>query len=315
MNSAPQAATLVHSSWTGNHPILPRDHNFDVPPFLCLPILTRSAALLTLLLQESSVDLELTSAIVAMDPGLAFTILQIANREGHEQDEAIWQFPLALVACGHGHLLQVISQVPKIEGYSSTKTRAQLGQLWMRAVVRASVAFVLGKQLEGGNPRQAFLAGLLFELPALVRLGFLSSAERQDELQLAIRASLPPQITAAIGQAPDRVRVNRSADCHFHFGSHSGPSSEERAQTWSRAILLLAEALLRSTIRESVPSPERCVALASNAAWQCWKETSMEQRRRLLEGCWRLARWAAVNAPKMNPWEFTARLERSKGWE
>ena len=291
MNSAPQPATLDHSSWTDDHPGLLRVPDFDGPPFLCLPILTRSASLLTLLLQERSVDLELTSAVVAMDPGLAFTILQVANREGHEQDEAIWQFPLALVACGHRHLLQVINQVPKIECYSSTKTWAQLGKLWVRAVVRASVAFALGKQLESGNPRQAFLAGLLFELPALVQLAFPSSGELEGELQAAIRASLPPQITTAIGQAPDRP------------------------QTWQGAILLLAEALLRSTIRESSPSPGRCIALASNDAWQCWKETSMEQRRRLLEGCWRLARWASVNAAKMNPWEFTARLERSKGWE
>ena len=37
-------------------------------PILGLPILTRSAALLTLLLQDGTVDLELTSSVVALDP-------------------------------------------------------------------------------------------------------------------------------------------------------------------------------------------------------------------------------------------------------
>src|SRR5271165_4320094 len=83
-------------------------------PFLSLPILSRSAALLALLLQDGTVDLELTSSVVGLDPGLAFGILQAANLE-RNGDAEIWQFPLAVVAAGCDRLLTMVNCAPKVE--------------------------------------------------------------------------------------------------------------------------------------------------------------------------------------------------------
>src|SRR5208337_5609490 len=83
-------------------------------PILGLPILSRSAALLTLLLQDGTVDLELTSSVVGLDPGLAFGILQAANLERNGDGE-IWQFPLAVVAAGCDRLLTMVNCAPKVE--------------------------------------------------------------------------------------------------------------------------------------------------------------------------------------------------------
>ena len=303
MDSAARPATLDHRSPYADGLTLLRGPDCESSglPLLCLPILTRSASLLNLLLQDGAVDLELTSSVVALDPGLAFTTLQLANRERREEDELIWQFPLAVVAGGQHRLLQAVNQAPKIESYSSTKIRAELRQLWVRAVVRACLARALSQQVGGGNPRQAFLAGLLLELPALVELTFPSCPSSQLGLQAAWRESLPPEIAAAIGQA---------RDCdHVHAPSKDGP------QTSLAASIRLAELLLGSTMHESSPGPGKGRELASNSVWQCWKETSLRQRHLLLDRCCELARWAAAHAPGMNPWEFTARLERSKGWE
>src|SRR5664280_1072878 len=96
-------------------------------PLLCLPILTRSASLLNLLLQDGTVDLELTSSVVALDPGLALTTLQLANRERRDGDEATWQFPLAVAASGQHCLLQAVNRAPKIESYSSTHGPVRVG--------------------------------------------------------------------------------------------------------------------------------------------------------------------------------------------
>src|ERR1035438_3192530 len=118
MDSAARPATLDHRSSYANGLTLLRGPDCESSglPLLCLPILTRSASLLNLLLQDGAVDLELTarsasllnlllqdgavdleltSSVVALDPGLAFTTLQLANRERREEDELIWQFPLA----------------------------------------------------------------------------------------------------------------------------------------------------------------------------------------------------------------------------
>jgi hypothetical protein len=82
------------------------------------------------------------------------------------------------------------------------------------------------------------------------------------------------------------------------------------------ASLLLAELLERQTTFEaSTGALGGAEEWVTNPAWQVWGETSTLQRDRLLDRCCKLARWAAANAAGMNPWEFTARLERSKGWE
>lgn len=189
MDSATQTAAVDHPAWTGDDPASQRTHDFDSPSFLCLPISTRSASLLSLLLQESSVDVELTSAVVALDPGLAFTTLQLANRERYHEDEPVWQFSLALVASGRHRLLQAVHQAPKIESYSS-RAQAQLRRLWVRAVVRACVARLLGQQLGGVNSRQAFSGGAALRI---ARLHWVSiSFQRTLTAQAASRVARHP---------------------------------------------------------------------------------------------------------------------------
>jgi HDOD domain len=298
MHSAIQTATLDHRSWTGDGIALPHGPDFDDLPLLCPPILTRSASLLNLLLQDGTVDLELTSSVVALDPGLAFTTLQLANRERRDGDELIWQFPLAVVAGGQHRLLRAVNQAPKVESHSSTRVRAQLRQLWVRGVVRACLARLLSQRLGGANPRQAFLAGLLFELPALVRLAFSSAPAPHLGLQSAWRESLPLEIDAAIIQARDLAYVE----------------GNDRPQSSLVASILLAELLVGDAKRGASPN-RKDTELTSHPVWQCWEETSMDRRHVLLNRCCALAQWAAANVPGMNPWEFVARLERSKGWE
>ncbi len=303
MDSTAQPAPLDQRSWTadGLPALRAADCELSGVPLLCLPILTRSASLLKLLLQDGTVDLELTSSVVALDPGLAFMTLQLANRGRRDEDEAIWQFPLAVVAGGQYRLLQVVNRVPKTESSTSTKLRSQFRQLWVRSVVRACLARALSQQLGGGNPRQAFLAGLLFELPALVELTFPSNRAAQLRLQAASRESLPLEIDAAITQARDLAQPHVYA--------------EGRPQSSLAASILLAELLAGHLTLEASPKGGEASQLASHSAWKCWGETTQCQRHRLLDSCGALARWAAASAPTMNPWEFTARLERSRGWE
>jgi hypothetical protein len=300
MQSA-QPTTPDPRSWTADGFDSPPHPGHDGRPLLCLPVLTRLASPLTLLLQDGAVDLELTSSVVALDPGLAFTTLQLANRGCRDEGEAIWQFPLAVVAGGQQRLLQAINRAPKIESYCSGKIRAESRRFWLRAVVRACVARALNRQLGSGNVRQAFLAGLLLELPALVKLTSPSNLAALPELQAASRETLPLGINAAIGQARHHTRAH----------TYSG----EQALGSLSASLRLAELLLGRTMSKSALSPAKAGDLAASLLWQHWEETSLRKRQMLLNDCCALAKWAAVNAPTMNPWEFTAKLERSKGWE
>ena len=129
-------------------------------PILRHPILSRSAALLTLLLQDGSVDLELTSSVIALDPGLALGTLQIANLERNDDGE-IWQFPLAVVAAGCDRLLTMVNCAPKVESSYGFGTSAKFRQLYLRCVQWACIAELLASLLGNTHPPQSYVAGLL----------------------------------------------------------------------------------------------------------------------------------------------------------
>ena len=210
--------------------------------------------LIDLLLQDGTVDLELVTSVVALDPGLAFTTLQLGNRDRRDQEEVIWQFPLAVVASGQQRLMQAVEQAPKIESYSSTRIRSQLRQIWMRSVVRACVARALSQQLGGANPRQAFLAGLLFELPALVQPTFSSPAV-ELELQAAYRESLPLELYAAVSQAREVAR-------------HPAHMDDRRLSSLTAGLLLAESLLSQPTFKLSPGGLGGAEELVTHPAWQ-----------------------------------------------
>ena len=135
-------------------------------PVLSLPIFSRSAALLTLLLQDGTVDLELTSSVIALDPGLAFGTLQIANLEPNGDGE-IWQFPLAVVAAGSDRLLTVVNCALKVESSYGFGVSARFRQHYLRCVQRACIAELLASILGNANPAQSYVVGLLSRLPGM----------------------------------------------------------------------------------------------------------------------------------------------------
>ena len=97
-------------------------------PLPQLPILARSAALLKLLLQDGTVDLELTNSVIALDPGLALGTLQAASLESQGEDE-IWQLPLAVVAAGCDRLLLMANNALKVESSFDCATSGKLPRL------------------------------------------------------------------------------------------------------------------------------------------------------------------------------------------
>jgi HDOD domain len=262
---------------------------------LIVPMMTRSAALLTLLLQESAVDLDLASAVVSMDPGLAFDTLQLANLQPGAEGAPIWQFAAAVVAAGCDPLQDLVNCASKVESTLPCGSSAALRQRCARAVVRACVAERLAKRLGGSNPPRAYLAGLLMELPAILRLaGSLDSKPLQATLEAALWRCAPREVFSAVA-TPKRT----AQQCL---------SSAVGAVVWIASELL--EALCAGASQD-----RRLESLASAPPWKYWSETSLRERHLLIGDCCKLASWAATYAQRLAPWEFTARLQRRKSWE
>ena len=167
-------------------------------PILGLPILTRSSALLSLLLQDGTVDLELTSSVVALDPALAFGTLQVANLERNGQGE-IWQLPLAVVAAGCDRLQAMVNSAHKVETNYDCATSERLRQLYLRCVQRACVAEFVTNRLGNADPKQAYVAGLLFGLPAMSNPAGPRTSVLASALKSCLRLeNLPDSALAAV---------------------------------------------------------------------------------------------------------------------
>ncbi len=259
-----------------------------VLPTFSLPILSRSAALLTLLLQDGTVDLELTSSVVGLDPGLAFGTLQVANLERNGDGE-IWQFSLAVVAAGCDRLLGMVNCALKVESSYSCGTSAKLRNLYMRCVQRACMAEMLTSLLGNVNPRQSYVAGLLSGLPGMLSLAEATSCEFSSGLTPAAYRSLPTCIMMSSA------------------GSLTGSPIA--------ASVLLADGLLEVPGSEHPESAPQVQRLAASPLWQCWDGYSTHERCGILAQCGRLGMWVAANALRLSPWEFMTRLHRRKFWE
>jgi|SRR5271166_3344577 len=263
-------------------------------PILWLPILTRSAALMTLLLQDGTIDLELASSVIALDPGLAFGTLQVANLERNADGE-IWQLPLAVITAGCDRLLEMVNCASRVESSFACGTSAGLRQLYVRCVQRACIAELLTNLLGGANPKQSYVAGLFLGLPGVST----PSSPTSSVLSVALRSALWGGLSANV------------------LTADAGPSTNpgEHRSNPVAASVLIANALLELPEGETAVSSGKVQSLAASPLWESWDECSMRERYRLLGQGRVLAKWAAANAPRLSPWEFMARLQRRKSWE
>jgi hypothetical protein len=244
-------------------------------------------SLLTLLLQDGAVDLDLASSVAGLDPGLAFGTLQAANRHREEGSEPIWQLPLAVVAAGREAVGQLVERAPRIEDCGHPGKQLRLRQLVTNAVVRGCVSYLLARELGGCQPRKAYVAGLLLEVPALARLA------SPETSQVALLSILCRTLPAAVVRAVMAAKSDRS---------------EENTRE-----PIVATALIAQTVLELHAAGAELDAwlqdLAGRPLWDCWKGTDARQRMALLSHGCGMAAWAAANLRNLDPWEFMARLE------
>jgi len=256
------------------------------PRILSLPILSRSAALLLLLLQDGTVDLELTSSVVGLDPGLAFDTLQIANQERNGDGE-IWQLPLAVVAAGCDRLLTMVNCALKVESSYSVGVGARFRQLYLRCVQQACLAEFLACTLGNVNPKQAYVAGLLS--------GLLGPAE-----------GISPELSSSL---------NCILSAGLYVQAMNSMHSPAAGGSPVDACVLLAESILDFGGIEGPGLTAKAQHLLDSPLWDCWDSCGRQERCRIVAQGSRLGKWVGANAPRLSPWEFVTRLQRRRSWE
>ena len=256
-----------------------------------LPVRSASVRFLNLFLQDAAVDLELASSVIALDPGLAYGTLELANRELPDDSERIWRLPQAIVTAGRDSLQQLVAEAPRLDCWTEAAVGIRLCRLVGDGVARACVAEFLARELGIGDSRKCFLSGLLFELPRLVRWAVPARMHSPELMLVEMCHTLPASVVRAVLAA----------------GAEEGSSGEPAV-----ALVLLADAVLRGRRQ---PAKSVLEEVSDTTLWQPWSAMPRLQRSALLQRSLVVASWASKNLQRMHPWEFMARLEHRKSWE
>ena len=265
-------------------PPFPSIHQVGVSPWVrpefVLPVLSRSVAPLSLLLEGNAIDLGLTSCVISIDPGLAFDVLQLANPALGEPADPVWQLPSALVAAGRESLQSLLECAPQVDTHACSAASSEYASRVRLSVRRACVSHFLAGELGRCNPKKAYLGGLLLDIPEIVPLTLPVHEGFRARLLSAMCCAMPAALVrAAMAQRNENAGI-------------SDPLV---------ATIILAEACLH-----------RQVTPLTSGFWACWPEVRDEQRGSLLDACGELDRWTAQNMDVLDPWEFMTRLERRK---
>jgi HDOD domain len=259
-------------------------------PHYYLPILPRSASFLRELLQNSIIDLELASAVISLDPGLTYGVLQQANRQLSDDKGRIWQLPLAVLNVGRSGL-EALLESSSVVGASSGVGDDPIHKLVVDAVVRASVAHFIARDQGIAAPRKSFLCGLLFDLPTLIALGI----PRRSRSTAALLRNMCHSLPAALVRAA------------FARSMHSGGAPNAILS----AVLLSQEIVEFTSRADTTPDAES----SREIHWPIWQSVSLPQRAQKRAACISLGLWARANVSGIEPWHFMSRLDRKIPWE
>ena len=251
-----------------------------------LPVLGRSATLLQPLLQELALDLELADCVIALDPGLAFGVLQLANVRGNCRTGVAWQLPLALVASGRSALQELLDSAPRLESAADPTVVPQLFELVRNAVVRGCLGHWLARELGRCNPKKAFLAGLLAEVPQMATLACGGRGRCRPKTLVLLARLL----------CFDLEQRARDQDVIHDLNKPLA------------AITQTAELLRQNH------AVDGAAAIADLPNGHPWLNLDPNQWRQLADHGSNLARWAGDNLYRLAPWDFMSRLERHKPW-
>ena len=138
-----------------------------LPP---VPTLLSTRLQLELLLSDSSVDLKAAAAIILNDLGATIQIFSRAAEEWDATEEPPTRLEDCLVALGTGVWLEAVSADAVERIAEIVADPFTLNEFWEHARLIAAACWSIADQMEGVNPEEAYLVGLLHEAQHLPEL-------------------------------------------------------------------------------------------------------------------------------------------------
>ncbi len=205
-----------------------------------MPILAATRLQLELLLLERSVDLKDMAEIILADAGATLQVLRLIGEEYPSEDDRPTRIEDCIVSLNRERWYQVVCD-------AGTSHSAPLLAEWQYCRRIAECARELARGMDGFQPEEAYLVGLLFRMGRFPRL---------------------------LGWRPvgDLARVN-AGDVHF---------GEDHAVSLMLAEYWQLPAYLLAALREQVPAPQ---PNDSTAGWAAILQAAQELAERAQASC------------------------------
>lgn len=143
------------------------------------------------------------AAIVAKDPALSARLLQVANSPLYRGRVEVDSLAMAVNRLGLKLVRSLVVSLAMKQMFQATSDHLDhaLRKVWDDSVQIAAISRVLSKGLEGLEPEQALLAGLVHQigaLPILARLDELLGAHTEPQLIRQLVDQLAPELGSSI---------------------------------------------------------------------------------------------------------------------
>jgi putative nucleotidyltransferase with HDIG domain len=167
-------------------PVLMGTHSSWLPKIQSLPVLPQVAMRVTERMQSPTATLPEIAELIKSDVGLSTKVLRLANSSYYSIPGGVTEVSKALQFLGFTTIAQIVL-TSSVFGSFKTQGTAEfpLSRFWLHCFAVGLLAEMTSKNLQIGNPSEAFVGGLLHDIGKLILLELAP-----EQLQKTVRHSL-----------------------------------------------------------------------------------------------------------------------------
>ncbi len=157
-----------------------------------LPSLPDTAVRIQLAIEDELSDAEAVARLIATDPAIATKLLKTANSALYGGRSPIETLTAAVVRLGIKTTRDLVLTfaIKEVFRTKNKQLRQRMTDLWEHSVYVAATCFVLAREVDGINPEEALLVGLVHDIGAIAIINYAANDQQRisdlEELEQAI---------------------------------------------------------------------------------------------------------------------------------
>ena len=157
-----------------------------------LPSLPDTAVRIQLAIEDELSDAEAVARLIATDPAIATKLIKTANSALYGGRSPVETLTAAVVRLGIETTRDLVLTfaIKEVFRTKNKQLRHRMTDLWEHSVYIAATCFVLAREVDGMNPEEALLVGLVHDIGAIAIINYAANDQQRisdlEELEQAI---------------------------------------------------------------------------------------------------------------------------------